>query len=82
MTSFDYSVASGTSQASPFVSGTVGLLKSYAKEKGKTLSNEAIKYILRHTSDKVDNQIRNQKAGYGLINLADAFKLLNHLIIK
>jgi len=78
----NYSIASGTSQASPFVSGMVGLLKSYAKEKGKILSNDAIKYILRHTSDKVDSQFRNQKAGYGLINFADAFKLLNHLIIK
>ncbi len=75
-----YSVATGTSQASPFVAGTVGLLKSYARQKGKNLSNETIKYILRHTSDKVDNQLHNQKAGFGLINLADAFKLLNHLI--
>lgn len=75
-----YSVATGTSQASPFVAGTVGLLKSYAKQKGKILSNDAIIYILKHTSDKVDNHFHNQKAGYGLINLADAFKFLNHLI--
>ncbi|MBK8610190.1 MAG: S8 family serine peptidase [Chitinophagaceae bacterium] len=75
-----YSVASGTSQASPFVAGTVGLLKSYAKGKGKILSNDAIKYILKHSSDKPDNKQRSQKSGYGLINLADAFKLLNHLL--
>lgn len=75
-----YAFASGTSQASPFVCGTIGLLKSYAKQQGKVLTNEAIKYILKHSSDKIDTHMRNQKAGYGLINLADAFKLLNYII--
>jgi subtilisin family serine protease len=75
-----YQFASGTSQASPFVCGTIGLLKSYARQQGKILTNEAIKYILKHSSDKIDTHMRNQKAGYGLINLADAFKLLNYII--
>jgi len=75
-----YATASGTSQASPFVCGAVGLMKSYAKQQGKHLSNENIKYILKHTSDKVDSHLHNEKAGYGLLNLADAFKLLNHII--
>ena len=75
-----YSYASGTSQASPFVCGSIGLMKSYAKQKGKNLSNDTIRYILQHTSDKIDNRLRNEKAGYGLINLADAFRLLNYFI--
>lgn len=75
-----YAFASGTSQASPFVSGTVGLIKSYAWEQGKKLTNREIKYILKNTSDKVDGRLRNEHAGYGLINLADAFKLLAHLL--
>jgi subtilisin family serine protease len=75
-----YAYASGTSQASPFVSGSIGLLKSYARQQGKQLSNDTIMYILKHSSDKVDGQLRNQKAGYGLINLADAFKFLQYLI--
>jgi subtilisin family serine protease len=75
-----YSYASGTSQASPFVCGSIGLMKSYAKQKGKNLSNDTIKYILKHTSDKIDNRLRNEKAGFGLINLADAFRLLNYFI--
>jgi subtilisin family serine protease len=75
-----YAFASGTSQASPFVCGSIGLLKSYAKQRGKTLSNDIISHILKNTSDKIDGQMRNQKAGYGLINLADAFKLLNYFI--
>jgi thermitase len=73
-----YAYASGTSQASPFVAGAVALMKSYALEKGKKLSNEHIRYIFKSTSDKIDSRLRNEKAGYGLINLADAFKLLSY----
>jgi subtilisin family serine protease len=75
-----YAFASGTSQASPFVSGTVGLFKSYALQQGKKLTNRDITYILKNTSDKVDSRLRNEHAGYGLINLADAFKLLAYLL--
>jgi subtilisin family serine protease len=73
-----YAFASGTSQAAPFVSGAIGLLKSYAHEHGRRLTNQDVGYILKHTSDKVDSRLRNIQAGYGLINLADAFKLLAH----
>jgi subtilisin family serine protease len=75
-----YAVASGTSQASPFVAGSIGLAKSYALEQGKKLTNNEISYILKNTSDKVDSRLRNELAGYGLINLADAFKLLTHML--
>lgn len=75
-----YAVASGTSQASPFVAGAVGLLQSYALEQGKRLTNQEIGYILKNTSDKIDSRLRNVQAGYGVINLADAFKLLNHVL--
>lgn len=73
-----YAFASGTSQASPFVAGAIGLLQSYAMERGKRLSNQDIAYILKNTSDRVDQRLRNIQAGYGLLNLADAFKLLAH----
>jgi thermitase len=75
-----YAVASGTSQASPFVSGCVGLMKSYALEQGRRLNNQDIAYVLKNTSDKIDSRLRNERAGYGLVNLADAFKLLTHLL--
>ncbi len=75
-----YAYASGTSQASPFVCGAIGLLKSYALKQGKKLTNDSLQYILKHSSDKIDNKLRNQRAGYGLVNLADAFKLLNYII--
>lgn len=73
-----YAFASGTSQASPIVCGAVALMKSYALERGRKLSNEAIRHILQNTSDKVDSRFRNEHAGYGLINLADAFKYINY----
>ena len=73
-----YAFASGTSQASPFVCGMVGLMKSYARQMGRRLSNGDIKTILRDTSDRVDTRLRSEHAGYGLINMADAFKLLAH----
>jgi thermitase len=74
-----YATASGTSQASPFVAGMVGLMKSYALQEGRKLSNADILNILKNTSDKVDSRLRNEHYGYGLINLADAFKLLSHM---
>jgi subtilisin family serine protease len=73
-----YAFASGTSQASPFVAGAVGLMKSFGLERGKKLTNSALIHILKSTSDKIDSRLRNVQAGYGLINLADAFKMLVH----
>jgi subtilisin family serine protease len=75
-----YALASGTSQASPFVAGSVALAKSYALEQGQKLTINEINYILKNTSDKVNSRLRDEHAGYGLLNLADAFKLLTHLL--
>jgi len=76
-----YALASGTSQAAPFVSGAVALFKSYAHEQGMKLSNQDVADILKATSDKVDSRLRHTQAGYGIINLADAFKLLSQQLI-
>ncbi len=75
-----YAYATGTSQAAPFVSGAIALMKSYAREHGKTLTNNDISYILKSTSDKINSRLRDPKAGYGLINLCDSFKLLHHIL--
>ena len=73
-----YALSSGTSQASPFVAGAIALLKSFALSKGRTLNDQQIKYLIKHTSDKISNQFKDIRAGFGRINLWDALKLYQH----
>lgn len=73
-----YSLSSGTSQAAPFVAGAIALLKAYALKFGKRLKDNQVKYILKHTADRVDHRIKDIKSGYGRINLLDALKLLQY----
>lgn len=73
-----YALASGTSQAAPFVSGTIALLKSYAKEKGKKIGATEIKKIIQGTTDKYTQQFKDQKSGFGRINILDALKMLTY----
>jgi subtilisin family serine protease len=75
-----YATASGTSQASPFVAGSVAAMKSFAREQGARLDNEVIFDVLKRTSDKVDDRLHNQRAGYGVLNLADGFKYLTYTL--
>lgn len=73
-----YAHASGTSQAAPFVAGAIALLKSFALRQGARLTNNDLADLFRHTSERADSRLRSERAGYGMINLADAFKLLSH----
>ncbi|MCP5048829.1 MAG: S8 family serine peptidase, partial [bacterium] len=74
----DYAFSTGTSHAAPFVTGAVAMLKSAALKKGKKISDSQVKYILKHTADKVDRRFKNRKAGFGKLNLIDALRLLNY----
>ena len=73
-----YAFASGTSQASPFVAGAVGLLKSYAYRQGKKLDNHYLKYVLKLTADRNFKGYKDIKYGYGKINLIDAIRHINY----
>lgn len=74
-----YAFSTGTSHATPFVTGAVALLKSYAKAtKGARLADRQVKHILKHTADKVDSRFKHRKAGFGMLNLADAMSLLRY----
>jgi len=73
-----YATASGTSQAAPFVSGAVGLMKSLARQFGARLSNADLTRIFRHSCERGDGRMRTERGGYGALNLADALKYLTH----
>jgi subtilisin family serine protease len=75
----DYAFSTGTSHASPFVAGAVAMLKSYALQKrGERLSDSHVKYLLKHTADRIDNRFKHRKAGFGRLNLIDALRLLEY----
>jgi len=73
-----YATASGTSQAAPFVSGAVGLMKSLARQFGARLGNADLTRIFRHSCERGDGRMRTERGGYGALNLADALKYLLH----
>lgn len=73
-----YSMSSGTSQASPYVAGAIALLKSIAAKSGRKLKDNQVKYLLKHTADRMDGNFKNIRSGYGRINLLDAVKLLKY----
>lgn len=73
-----YFFSSGTSQAAPFVTGGVALLKSYAYENGYDLTDGQVKNILKNTSDKPGSSFKTEKTGYGRINLLDAVRFLKY----
>ena len=73
-----YAISSGTSQAAPFVSGAVALLKSYARERGKKLTDGQVKWLLTHTARRSSRLFKDEKAGFGRLHILDALKLLHH----
>jgi subtilisin family serine protease len=75
----DYAFSTGTSHACPFVTGAAALLASYARaEGGRRLADRQVKHILKHTADRVDGSFKHRKAGFGMLNVADAMRLLRH----
>jgi thermitase len=73
-----YAFSSGTSQAAPFVTGAVAMLKSFARSRGHQLSDDHLKQILKHTCDRPARRFRDRKYGFGRLNLVDAMRLLEH----
>ncbi|MEL6496288.1 MAG: S8 family serine peptidase [Cyanobacteria bacterium J06623_7] len=75
----DYAFSTGTSHASPFVAGAVAMLKSYALQKrGASLSDSQVKYLLKHTADRLDSRFKHRRGGFGKLNLLDALRLLEY----
>ncbi len=75
----EYAYSTGTSHATPFVAGAAALLASHAQRKfGVRLTDGQLKHLLKSSADRVDAQFKNQRAGFGRINLLDALKLLEY----
>lgn len=74
-----YAFASGTSQASPFVTGAVALLQSRARsETGRLLLDRQVKHLLKHSADRIGMQLKDRRSGFGRLNVADALRLLEY----
>lgn len=73
-----YRFLTGTSHAAPFVSGAVALLKSVARDQEYEITDAQIKYLLKHSSDRLGRRFKDPKSGYGQLNLQDAIRLLRH----
>jgi thermitase len=73
-----YAFSTGTSHATPFVTGACALLKSMARARGRTLTDGQTKHVLKHTADRIGTTFKDKHAGFGLINLFDAARLLDH----
>lgn len=73
-----YGFSTGTSHATPFVSGAVAMLYSIARARGRRMNDSRVKWILRNSADRLDTRFRHPKAGFGRLNLLDAVRLLDH----
>lgn len=66
---YPYISSSGTSMSTPVVTGIVALWMQAAKDKGKTLNNDDIKDIIKHSSDTDSfTEAKPEQFGYGKIN--------------
>lgn len=70
-----YAFATGTSQATPFVSGAAALCQSLARRYRRRLPPGEIADLLRATADREDRAFRNPRAGNGRLNISDALRL-------
>ena len=68
----DYNILSGTSQATPYISGIAALLLSYKPE----LTNYQVKYILENTAQKLNSKSFDDHFGNGLVNAYKALKMV------
>lgn len=66
---YSYIFSNGTSMSTPVVAGIVALWMQAAKDKGKTLTNDDIKDIIKHTCDNdAFTKAKPERFGYGKIN--------------
>ncbi len=77
-----YAFSSGTSHAAPFVAGAIALLKSFAKSMGHRLTDNQVKHVLKHTSDKTGTAFKDMHSGYGIVNIRDALQFARYKLMN
>ncbi len=73
-----FSTSSGTSMATPHVSGALALLKSY----NQSLTNDELRSIIRDTAEDLGVAGNDGIYGYGLINVTKAMERISGEIIS
>ena len=68
-------MASGTSHAAPFVAAAAALIQTIARRAGGLFSPAQVRAILSHTADRFGRANRDKRAGFGMLNVADALRL-------
>ncbi|MDO8244069.1 MAG: cell wall-binding repeat-containing protein [Myxosarcina sp. JB018] len=76
-----YGVKQGTSMSSPYVAGTVSILKNAAQEERVPFSYKSVREALIQTARSMDDYNRAEQ-GAGLINVQDAFDYMEDNMIK
>lgn len=69
----------GTSFSAPFVAGTIALLISYARSKGKELTNIEIYDILKRSADRDVQSYNTDEYGWGILGPFKAKELIDLL---
>ena len=73
----NYHVDSGTSMATPLVSGIVAVIKSFAKTKlSRNLSPSEIQILINKSADDIGAKGFDTSYGFGIINPTKALKML------
>jgi len=74
-----YDISSGTSMATPGVTGSLLLLQQYHEELyGEYMRAATLKGLALHTADDIDAEGPDYKMGWGIMNSKNAAELLNN----
>lgn len=74
-----YETSSGTSMATPGVTGSLLLLQQYHEELyGAYMKAATLKGLALHTADDIDDEGPDYKMGWGIMNAKSAAELLNN----